>query len=79
MCKFNSKDIHYILEKSPHKIGKFTPGSGIPIISEELATEFDVVIVLPWNISKYLLKKFKITNKNSFISIQKVSADLKNV
>ena len=79
MCRFNSQDIHYILEKSPHKIGKFTPGSGIPIISEELATEFDAVIVLPWNISKYLLKKFKIKNKNSFISIQKVSSNLKNV
>ena len=78
VCKFNHKDIPYILEKSRHKIGKFTPGSGIPIISEDLAPNFDAVIVLPWNISRYLLKKFKIKKGNSFISIQKVSKSLKN-
>ena len=78
MCKFTFKDIPYILEKSPHKIGKFTPGSGISIINENSSPKFDSIIVLPWNISSYLLKKFKIKNKQSFVSIQKLANNLKH-
>ena len=33
-CKLNYKNIKFILETSKLKIGKFTPGSAIPIINE---------------------------------------------
>ncbi len=33
-CKFGPQDISCVLDTSPHKIGKYTPGSHIPIVDE---------------------------------------------
>ena len=57
-CGLNYKDILCILEKSPHKIGKYMPGSGIKILDEKKITKYDAAIILPWNITKHLHKKF---------------------
>lgn len=61
-CKLNYKNIKFILETSKLKIGKFTPGSAIPIINESKKPLFDVLIILPWNINKYLKQKIKKWN-----------------
>ena len=61
-CKLNYKNIKFILETSKLKIGKFTPGSAIPIINERKKPPFDVLIILPWNINKYLKQKIKKWN-----------------
>ena len=75
-CKFNEKHISYILENSPHKIGKFTPSSGIPIVDEKKYKNYDAVLILPWNITKHLYKKF-LQNKNiSYISIAKIASKI---
>lgn len=58
-CKLNSNDIKFILETSVHKIGKFTPGSAIPIVDENKNLKFDILIILPWNISTFLQNKIK--------------------
>ena len=58
-CKVNSNDIKFILETSVHKIGKFTPGSAIPIVDENKNLKFDILIILPWNISTFLKNKIK--------------------
>ena len=52
------KKIKFILESSPYKIGKFTPGSSIPIVDENDVLNFDAAIILPWNITKHLSKSF---------------------
>ena len=40
----------YVVDASPSKIGKFLPGSRIPVIDEQAIRESrpDFVLVLPW-------------------------------
>jgi hypothetical protein len=42
----------YVVDASPHKQGKYLPGSRIPIFAEAhlRADRPDVVLVLPWNL-----------------------------
>ena len=76
-CGLNYKDILCILEKSPHKIGKYMPGSGIKILDEKNITKYDAAIILPWNITKHLHKKFLQKTKISYTSIAKVVGNIK--
>jgi hypothetical protein len=71
-CKFTDKDIKYILDKSKFKINKFTPTSGIKIIKEDKNLEIKAALILPWNISKYLVEKVFKKKKIVFTSIAKV-------
>lgn len=71
-CNIKSKDIKFILENSIHKIGKFTPSSAIPIVDEKKAKKFDALIILPWNINKYLKNKIKKSWKVDLISLQDI-------
>jgi SAM-dependent methyltransferase len=73
-CDINFQNIKFILESSIHKIGKYTPGSAIRIIKEK-NLNFDLAVILPWNISKFLIKKFNL--KKNFLSIKTVSDSLK--
>jgi len=76
-CNFNSTKITAILEKSIHKINKYTPGSAIKIIHEDKIKNIQAAIILPWNISSYLKKKL-LKNKNiPYISISKLIEDKK--
>jgi SAM-dependent methyltransferase len=45
-------DIMFAVDRSPHKQGKFLPGSHIPILSPEaiLKHKPDYVLILPWNL-----------------------------
>ena len=45
--------IKYIADRSPHKQGKYMPGSRIPIVSEERlkSDKPDYVVIFPWNLS----------------------------
>ena len=45
--------IKYVVDRSPHKQGKFMPGSRIPIVSEDRlkSDKPDFVVIFPWNIS----------------------------
>ena len=75
-CGFNDKDIKFILDRSAYKINKFTPGSGIKIKKEtKLITNYSALI-LPWNITKYLLKK-KYFKKIRYTSIAKITRNIK--
>jgi hypothetical protein len=65
-CGFTDKDIKAIAEVNPDKFGKYTPGSHIPIISEEEAREInpDYFIVLPWHFKDSILKRESTFLKN---------------
>lgn len=49
-CGIGEQDLPCIGEVSPEKAGRFTPGTGIPIVSEESAKAMrpDQLLVLPW-------------------------------
>ncbi len=51
-AEIDSQFIDYVVDKSPHKQGKYLPGSKIPIVSEEKFEEImpDYVLILPWNL-----------------------------
>jgi predicted SAM-dependent methyltransferase len=71
-CGIDDKDLKCIIENSPYKINKFTPGSGIPIVSERKFINFDAAIILPWNITQHLYKKFLKKKKIPYTSVSKV-------
>lgn len=65
-CNFTSKEIMYIAEVNEEKFGSFTPGTNIPIISEEEAKKMnpDYYIVFPWHFRDNILSREKEFLKN---------------
>jgi hypothetical protein len=64
-CGLTAKEIEFVGEVNAEKFGCYTPGTWIPIISEEelLAKEVDYLVVLPWHFKEFFMKskKFKRT------------------
>jgi len=57
-CRLDSDIISYVTDVSPLKIGKFTPGAHIPIISDlDIENDITHALILPWNIANYLQEK----------------------
>lgn len=58
-CGFGPDDIEAIAEVNTEKFGKFTPGTQIPIISEEEAKSRnpDYFLVLPWHFKDGILRR----------------------
>jgi NDP-4-keto-2,6-dideoxyhexose 3-C-methyltransferase len=58
-CKLGTGDLESIAEVNEDKFGCVTPGSRIPIISEEQAKALrpDVFLVLPWHFRPHFLKR----------------------
>jgi len=50
-----------IADVNPDKLGGFTPGTGIPIVSEEevLAQKPDVLLILPWHFRETMIRRMK--------------------
>jgi len=57
--------LEFVTDSSRYKIGKYTPGSCIPIVHDnKLSSEhIDVGLIIPWNIGRYLAAKIKNINK----------------
>jgi len=57
-CDIDSNIIDFITEKSPLKIGKYSPGAHIPIFSDEKLREkkIDFALVLAWNFSDEIME-----------------------
>lgn len=51
-CGIRTDLVDYTVDRSPHKQGKFLPGSRIPVHAPERlrATRPDLVLILPWNL-----------------------------
>jgi cyclopropane fatty-acyl-phospholipid synthase-like methyltransferase len=58
-CGFTTDDIECIAEVNPDKFGCYTPGTDIPIVSEEVAKSMrpDYFLVLPWHFRPGILKR----------------------
>jgi hypothetical protein len=59
LCGFTEKDIPAIAEVNPDKFGCFTPGTHIPIVSDEDARAMkpDYFLVLPWHFKAGILQR----------------------
>lgn len=60
----DKKTIDYLVDSTPYKQGRYTPGSHIPIYSEDkiYKTNPDYIIIFAWNFAKEIMdknKKFK--------------------
>lgn len=60
-CGFGPEDLPCIAEVNRDKFGKFTPGTNIPIISEEeaKAKNPDYFLVMPWHFKNNILQREK--------------------
>lgn len=52
-------DIDYLVDETPEKIGKFSPGTGIPIVSMDSFKKAvpDYLVILSWNFADEIIKK----------------------
>lgn len=53
--------IEFVVDKSPHKQGKYLPASHIPVVSEEKIGELkpEYVLILPWNIKDEVIEQLR--------------------
>lgn len=58
-CDISSKELPCIAEVNPDKFGLFTPGTSIPIVSEEEARQMqpDALLVLPWHFRPFIIQR----------------------
>lgn len=68
LLKYGSID--YIVDETPEKIGKYSPGTGIPIVSvySLISTPPDYLLILSWNFKDEIMEKCrKVGYKGRFI------------
>lgn len=60
-CGLDSRDIGCIADRNPEKWGHFTPGTHIPIVSEDAARKQkpDYFLVLPWHFKPEIVSREK--------------------
>lgn len=62
-CRLDNTLIEFITDSSPFKIGKFAPGSHIPIKTDaDITSDIKYGFILPWNIGEFLKEKLKYLN-----------------
>ena len=65
-CQIGNESIDYIVEDNPLKIGLFTPGTHIPVVSPEFLDKKkpDYILILAWNFANEILGKTKKYSNN---------------
>jgi hypothetical protein len=58
-CGIRTDLIEYTVDRSPHKQGRFLPGTHIPVYSPDRIrdTKPDYLLILPWNIKSEILEQ----------------------
>ena len=58
-CGIRQDFVNYTVDRSPHKQGRFLPGTRIPIFDPErvFETKPDLLWILPWNLSAEILEQ----------------------
>ncbi len=56
-CGFDTDTVDYIVDDTPEKIGRFSPGTGIPIVERTVLAENppDYLLVLAWNFAREII------------------------
>jgi hypothetical protein len=62
-CGIRTDFLDYTVDRSPHKQGRYTPGTHIPILAPERIRETkpDYVLILPWNL------KQEVTQQHAYV------------
>jgi len=65
-CDITTKDADFVGEVNPEKYGCYTPGTWIPIISEQELLEMkpNFLIVLPWHFRKFFVENKTFSGMN---------------
>lgn len=60
-CSIGADCIEYVVEDNELKIGLYTPGTRIPVVSSKMLDEEmpDYILILAWNFAKEILEKTK--------------------
>ncbi len=58
-CGIKNDYIEYVVDASPHKQGKYLPGSHIPIVGEDMIKKSkpDYILILPWNLKDEIIRQ----------------------
>jgi len=56
-CRLDRRSISYIVDDTPEKIGRFSPGNGIPIVDRTMLQSDppDYLIILAWNFAREII------------------------
>ena len=59
LAKLGASEIAFVVEDNPHKVGRFLPGSCIPIhlTSELISFQPEVIVLLAWNFADDIIAK----------------------
>ncbi len=69
----NTSLIECIGEVNKEKIGCFTPGTNIPIVSEDdVLRKYDFLLVIPWHFKEFFLKNKKFKGKKLIFALPQV-------
>ena len=57
-CKLDTDLLDYVTEKAESKIGKYTPGTHIPVFPDNylLKNKPDYALILAWNFAKEIME-----------------------
>ncbi|POR47350.1 methyltransferase family protein [Bosea psychrotolerans] len=57
-CGIKTDILDFVVDRNPHKQGRFVPGTGIPILGAEAIDEHrpDYILILPWNIRQEIVE-----------------------
>jgi C-methyltransferase C-terminal domain len=56
-CRFDADTVDYIVDDTPEKIGRFSPGTGIPVVDRTVLADDppDYLVILAWNFAKEII------------------------
>ena len=56
-CRLDTSTIDYIVDDTPEKIGRFSPGTGIPIVDRSVLADDppDYLVILAWNFAPEII------------------------
>ena len=59
LCPVRTDFIDYTVDRSPHKQGRFLPGTRIPIYAPDIIrkTKPDYLLILPWNLRDEIVEQ----------------------
>lgn len=57
-CRLDQRTIDYIVDDTPEKIGRFSPGNGIPIVDRSVLKSDppDYLVILAWNFTREIIE-----------------------
>ena len=60
-CGMTTDVIRYIADETPEKIGKYSPGTGIPIVNKQMLVKDkpDYLVILSWNFADEIMAKVR--------------------